>query len=54
MDWISKKDRWKNLQSIICIENQRTILQTGEIQSQQRFYISSLTTTPERFGQIIR
>lgn len=54
MDWISKKDRWKNLQSIICIESQRTNIQTGEIQSQQRFYISSLTATPERFGQIIR
>jgi predicted transposase YbfD/YdcC len=54
MDWISKKDRWKGLQSIICIESQRTNVQTGETQSQKRFYISSLTATPEKFGQIIR
>jgi len=54
MDWISKKQRWKNLQSIVCIQSQRTIVQTGEIQSQKRYYISSLNATPERFNQIIR
>ncbi len=30
-DWISKKSNWKNIQSIMCIETQRTILQTGEM-----------------------
>lgn len=54
MDWISKRDKWKDLESIICIESQRTDLQTGEMQSQQRFYISSLTVNPERFNDIIR
>lgn len=54
MDWISKKSNWKNVQSIISIETQRTVLQTGEMQSQRRFYISSLSATPEKFNQIVR
>tara|TARA_B100001105_G_C22348368_1_gene424566 strand:+ start:70 stop:1197 length:1128 start_codon:yes stop_codon:yes gene_type:complete len=54
MDWISKKEKWENLQSIICINSQRTNVQTGEIQSEQRFYISSLHTTAEHFNEIIR
>jgi predicted transposase YbfD/YdcC len=54
MDWISKKDKWQNLQSIVCIESQRTLVQTGDTQSQKRFYISSLNAAPERFNQIIR
>jgi len=54
MDWISKAEKWPNLSSLICIESKRTILQTGEIQSEQRFYISSTDTTAEHFNQIIR
>ena len=53
-DWVSKKQAWKNLASLICIESQRTIVQTGETQRQKRFYISSLSTTAERFNQIVR
>ncbi len=54
MDWISKQSGWKKLQSIICIQTERTILQTGEIQSEQRFYIASLLSSPIHFNQIIR
>lgn len=54
MDWISKKEYWKNLQSIISIETQRTIVATGEIQTEQRFYIASLVATATNFNQIIR
>ncbi len=54
MDWISKNENWKNLQSIISIETNKTILQTGDIQTEQRFYIASLISTPEVFNQIIR
>jgi predicted transposase YbfD/YdcC len=54
MDWISKEEKWENLQSIICIESERTILQTGEKQTEQRFYISSLTTTAVRCNEIVR
>ena len=54
MDWISKKSQWKNLQSIICIQSEKTILQTLQKQTEQRFYISSLSSTPAHFNQIIR
>jgi predicted transposase YbfD/YdcC len=54
MDWISNQEKWRHTQSIISIESQRTILETGEIQSEHRFYISSLQTTAEHFNRIIR
>ena len=54
MDWISKKEQWNNLRSIICIESERTILQIGVKHSEQRFYISSLLTKPIHFNEIIR
>lgn len=54
MDWISKSKNWKKLQSILSIETQRTDKLTGETQSEQRFYISSLLTTPQHFNEIIR
>lgn len=54
MDWVCKKDNWKNLQSIIRIESQRTILATGEQQNETRYYISSLSDNPQRFLNIVR
>lgn len=52
-DWVCKNKAWKNLTSLISIQSKRTIVQTGEVQEQQRFYIKSLTATAERFNQII-
>ena len=54
MDWISKKENWKNINTIIKIESKRTILQTSTIQTEKRFYISSLKSNPEHFNQIVR
>ena len=54
MDWISKVESWKNVQSIIRIETKRTDKQTGTVQSEQRFYISSLRIHPKEFNEIIR
>lgn len=54
MEWISKKEGWEKLQSIIRIQSQRIILQTGETQTEQRYYISSLRTNAEHFSEIIR
>lgn len=53
-DWICKRQNWRCLQSIICIESNRTILSTGETQQEIRYYISSLQATPENFLSIIR
>jgi predicted transposase YbfD/YdcC len=54
MDWISKKENWKNLQTIISIETERTTTISGQTQAEQRFYISSLVKTPAEFNAIIR
>jgi predicted transposase YbfD/YdcC len=54
MDWISSPENWEKLRSIVCIETQRINKLTGETQSEQRFYISSLLTTAKHFNEIIR
>lgn len=54
VDWISKKDQWKSLQTIVAIQSERTLLQTGEKQEEKRFYISSLLSNPEHFNKIVR
>ncbi len=53
-DWVCKQQPWKHLQFLVCIESERTLLQTGIKQTEQRFYISSLTAAPARFNTIIR
>lgn len=53
-DWISKKENWKNLQSIICIETERMLPDKNEPQCEQRYYIAGMVTTPEHFNRIIR
>jgi predicted transposase YbfD/YdcC len=54
MDWISKRENWKNLQTIISIETKRTTLTSHQTQTGQRFYISGVLKTPEEFNEIIR
>lgn len=54
MVWICKQANWKNLQSIISIESERTILATGEQQSETRYYIASLMDSAESFLSITR
>ena len=54
MVWINKEKNWKNLQTIISIETKRTTLQTNQIQTEQRFYITSLLTTPSHLNKIVR
>lgn len=54
MDWICKKQNWKNLQSIVCVDAERTVLATGDLQLHSRYYISSAIQSAERFSGIIR
>lgn len=54
MDWISKKENWKKLQTIISVETERTTLTSNQTQTEQRFYISSVLKTPKEFNEIIR
>ena len=53
-DWICKQANWKNLQSIIRVESERTILATGQHQREIRYYIASLPDSPESFLSITR
>ena len=52
--WLCKAPDWENVQSIIRLQTERTLLVSGEKQVEQRFYLSSLLATPQRFGEIIR
>lgn len=54
MDWICKKSNWKNLQSVVCVESERTILETGQQQSETRYYIASILESPKRLLDITR
>ena len=46
MVWVNKKDNWKNMQTIISIETERTTMQTMQTQKEQRFYIASQLEKP--------
>lgn len=52
--WLCKAQNWEQVQSIVRIQTERTVLVSGEKQMEQRFYLSSLLATPQRFGEIIR
>ena len=54
MVWVNKKDNWKNLQTIISIETERTTMQTMQTQTEQRFYIAGQLEKPTYFNKIIR
>lgn len=45
---------WSGLRTVIEINSERTILATGQQQTEKRYYISSLATTPADFCQKIR
>jgi predicted transposase YbfD/YdcC len=51
---ISNVDQWKDLQSIIMVESERIIKKTGEIQTQTRYFISSLKNDIEKAAAGVR
>jgi predicted transposase YbfD/YdcC len=52
-EW-ANKDEWKGLASIIQIQAQRTILSTGVVENETRYYISSLAVDTSTFNNLIR
>lgn len=54
MDWICKQANWKNLQAIIRVESERTILATGQQQKDIRYYIASLLNSAKSFLAVTR
>lgn len=52
-DWAQVAD-WNGLKSVIEIQSQRTILSTGVVENETRYYISSLEVDAPTFNQLIR
>ena len=52
LDWLEGIDNWKGLKSLICIKSTRC--EKGKTSTEKRYYISSISTTAERIGEIIR
>lgn len=51
---IEKAVEWDELKTIIRIDSKRVIKSTGELSSQARYYISSMTGTAKQFNQWVR
>ena len=54
IDWICSAQEWKALTSVVMIESERIVKQTGQKECQTRYYISSLKESAERMNSIIR
>ena len=52
LDWLKGVDNWKGLKSLICVKSTRH--EKGKISTDKRYYISSLSVTAKRIGEIIR
>ena len=52
LEWLEGSDDWEGLQSLICIRSTRH--EKGKTTIEKRYYISSLRTTAQRIGEVIR
>lgn len=52
LDWLDHMERWKGLQSLICVRSTRRT--KGKVTVERRYYISSLRSEAERIGHFIR
>ena len=53
-DWICKQQRWKNMQTLIKIESERTCKQSQAKEVQTRYYISSHRGNAAWFNEAVR
>ena len=54
LDWVCKKEEWKNLKSIIAIESERYHKHNGKTEQEVRYYISSLAADATKLNGAIR
>ena len=54
ISWLSQKKEWQGLKSIIMTRNTITKISTGEITTENRYFISSLPLDAEQAGKAIR
>jgi|HubBroStandDraft_5_1064220.scaffolds.fasta_scaffold123849_1 predicted transposase YbfD/YdcC len=52
LEWLEGRAEWEGLQSLICIRSTRH--EKGKTTIEKRYYISSLRTTAQRVGEVIR
>lgn len=52
IDWLSQKDQWKNLQSIVMIESERHL--NDQVSKERRYYIASDKSSAKQFNEDIR
>jgi predicted transposase YbfD/YdcC len=54
IEWVCEREEWIKLRSLIELNTERTILSTGEHQTETRYYISSRNGTAKEILEIIR
>jgi len=54
LSWMPETPEWKGLKTVVKIQSKRELLATGEVNTQTRYYISSLNRSPEFFNNAIR
>ena len=54
MDWICRKEEWKNLSALIKVEGTRYNKKTKKEESAERYYISSKKASAQYFQQAVR
>ena len=55
IDWLGRRQEWKNLKSVIVVESTRRLLGKNQVQKSRRYYISSLPSqSGEKLAGLIR
>lgn len=54
LEFIDETIKWKGIKSVIKISTNRTIISTGKVSKECRYYISSLKKSPKEFNSLIR
>ena len=52
--FMDEKEKWKGLKSIVRVQSERYIKQTGETSTYNRYYISSLAANAEKINKAVR
>lgn len=54
LKWLEQKEKWMDLSTLVRIRSERMIKNTGEIQTQTRYYISSKLSSAKDFNRMVR
>lgn len=54
LEFIDEATKWKNIKTVIKVSTKRTVVSSGKVSNENRYYISSLSKNPEEFNRLIR